>query len=34
MANAGIASYNVNINEKKAVYMGINGEQIVEPLQL
>jgi uncharacterized protein YbcV (DUF1398 family) len=34
MANAGIASYNVNINEKKAVYVGINGEQIVEPLQL
>ena len=34
MANAGIASYTVNINEKKAVYMGINNEQIVETLQL
>jgi uncharacterized protein YbcV (DUF1398 family) len=34
MANAGIASYTVNINEKKAVYVGINGEQIVEQLQL
>jgi uncharacterized protein YbcV (DUF1398 family) len=34
MANAGVASYTVNINEKKAVYGGINGEQIVEPLQL
>ncbi|MFP7298763.1 DUF1398 family protein [Neobacillus niacini] len=34
MANAGIVSYTVNINEKKAVYTGGNGEQIVEPLQL
>jgi uncharacterized protein YbcV (DUF1398 family) len=34
LANAGIASYTVNINEKKAVYTGINGDQIVEPLQL
>jgi uncharacterized protein YbcV (DUF1398 family) len=34
MANAGIASYTVNINQKKAVYVGITGEQIIEPLQL
>jgi uncharacterized protein YbcV (DUF1398 family) len=34
MANAGIASYTVNINEKKAVYMGINNVQIEETLQL
>jgi uncharacterized protein YbcV (DUF1398 family) len=34
MANAGITSYTVNINEKKAIYAGINGEQIVEPLRL
>jgi uncharacterized protein YbcV (DUF1398 family) len=34
MANAGIASYTVNINEKKVIYAGINGEQIVEPLRL
>ena len=34
MANAGITAYTVNINEKEAVYVGINGEQIVEPLQL
>jgi uncharacterized protein YbcV (DUF1398 family) len=34
MANAGIASYTVNINEKKAIYAGINGDQIVEPLRL
>jgi uncharacterized protein YbcV (DUF1398 family) len=34
LANAGISSYNVNINEEKAIYTGINGDQIVEPLQL
>jgi uncharacterized protein YbcV (DUF1398 family) len=34
MANAGIASYTVNINDKQAIYAGINGEQIVEPLRL
>lgn len=34
IANAGITSYNVNIIEKKAIYHAINGEQIVEPLQL
>ncbi|MEH7179790.1 DUF1398 family protein [Neobacillus vireti] len=34
IGNAGIAAYNVNITEKKATYAGINGEQIVEPLQL
>jgi uncharacterized protein YbcV (DUF1398 family) len=34
LANAGITSYTVYINEKKAVYVGINGEHIVEPLQL
>jgi uncharacterized protein YbcV (DUF1398 family) len=34
LANAGIASYSVNINEKKAVYVGLNSEQIVEPLRL
>jgi uncharacterized protein YbcV (DUF1398 family) len=34
MANAGIASYTVNINDKKVIYAGINGEQIVEPLRL
>ncbi|MCM3693627.1 DUF1398 family protein [Neobacillus niacini] len=34
LAIAGIASYTVNINEKKAIYAGINGEQIVEPLRL
>ncbi|WP_223594696.1 DUF1398 family protein [Neobacillus bataviensis] len=34
IANAGIKSYNVNITEKKAIYMGMNGEQLVEPLQL
>ncbi|MEH7332049.1 hypothetical protein V7161_05385 [Neobacillus drentensis] len=34
IANAGIKSYNVNITEKKAIYIGLNGEQIVEPLQL
>ncbi|WP_462411594.1 DUF1398 family protein [Neobacillus sp. Marseille-QA0830] len=34
MANAGIETYNVNIAEKRAIYTGKNGEQIVEPLQL
>lgn len=34
MANAGITSYNVNIPKKKAIYVGVNGEQIIEPLQL
>lgn len=34
IANAGIKAYNVNINEKKAIYVGMNGEQIIEPLQL
>jgi uncharacterized protein YbcV (DUF1398 family) len=34
MAVAGVTTYNVNIFEKKAIYVGINGEQIVEPLQL
>lgn len=33
IANAGITTYNVNITEKKAFYVGVNGEQIVEPLQ-
>ncbi|WP_040209107.1 DUF1398 family protein [Neobacillus jeddahensis] len=34
IADAGITSYNVNIVEKKAIYVAINGEQIEEPLQL
>jgi len=34
IANAGIKTYNVNITEKKAVYIGIHGEQMIEPLQL
>ncbi len=34
IANAGITNYNVNISEKKAIYLAINGEEIVEPLQL
>jgi len=34
MANAGVATYNVNITGKKAIYVAMNGEQIVEPLQL
>lgn len=34
LANAGIATYNVNITEKKATYVAVNGEQIVEPLPL
>ena len=33
LANAGISTYTVNIREKKAIYFGINGDQIVEPLQ-
>ena len=33
LANAGIKTYTVNINEKKAIYEGINGEQIVEQLR-
>jgi uncharacterized protein YbcV (DUF1398 family) len=34
LAAAGVTTYNVNIIEKKATYVGINGDQIVEPLQL
>ncbi|MBM7653435.1 DUF1398 family protein [Neobacillus cucumis] len=34
MANAGIITYMVSITEKNSVYVGINGEQIVEPLHL
>jgi uncharacterized protein YbcV (DUF1398 family) len=34
LASAGVTTYNVNINEKKATYVGTNGDQIVEPLQL
>ena len=34
MANAGITTYTVNIRNQKAMYSGINGEQIVETLQL
>jgi len=34
IANAGITTYTVNIINQKAAYSGINGEQIVEPLQL
>jgi uncharacterized protein YbcV (DUF1398 family) len=34
IANAGIKTYTVHITEKKAVYLGIHGEQILEPLQL
>ncbi len=34
IANVGITTYNVNITEKKAIYVGMNGEQIIEPLQL
>jgi uncharacterized protein YbcV (DUF1398 family) len=34
LAAAGVTTYNVNIIEKKATYVGINGDKIVEPLQL
>ncbi|WP_179292538.1 DUF1398 family protein [Bacillus sp. 7884-1] len=34
IANAGIITYTVNITEKKAIYMGVNGDQIVEPLKI
>jgi uncharacterized protein YbcV (DUF1398 family) len=34
LASAGVTTYNVNIIEKKATYVGTNGDQIVEPLQL
>lgn len=34
LASAGVTTYNVNITKKKATYVGINGDQIVEPLQL
>ncbi|WP_160723587.1 DUF1398 family protein [Bacillus sp. USDA818B3_A] len=34
IANAGISTYTVNIREKKSIYFGMNGDQIVEPLQL
>ncbi|MEH7117670.1 DUF1398 family protein [Neobacillus vireti] len=34
MANAGITTYTVNIMNQKSTYSGINGEQIVEALQL
>ena len=33
IANAGIKTYTVNINENKAIYLGMNGEQIVEQLR-
>lgn len=33
IANAGIKTNTVNINEKKAIYDAINGEQIVEQLR-
>jgi uncharacterized protein YbcV (DUF1398 family) len=32
LANAGVKSYQVNISDKKAIYLGANGEEIVEPL--
>ncbi|MDQ1003651.1 uncharacterized protein YbcV (DUF1398 family) [Neobacillus niacini] len=34
LASAGVITYNVNIIEKKAKYVGMNGDQIVEPLEL
>jgi uncharacterized protein YbcV (DUF1398 family) len=34
LAAAGVTTYNVNTIEKKATYVGINGDQLVEPLQL
>ncbi|MFB3168654.1 DUF1398 family protein [Neobacillus sp. 179-C4.2 HS] len=34
LAAAGVSTYNVNIIEKTATYVGIKGDQIVEPLQL
>ncbi|MEH7418165.1 DUF1398 family protein [Neobacillus drentensis] len=34
MANAGITTYTVKIPEKKALYLGMNGEQIEERIQL
>jgi uncharacterized protein YbcV (DUF1398 family) len=34
LAAAGVTTYYVNIIEKKATYVGIDGDQIVEPLQL
>jgi len=34
LANAGITSYNVNIPDKSAIYLGMNGEKIEEKLQL
>jgi uncharacterized protein YbcV (DUF1398 family) len=34
LAKAGIKTYTVNISEKKATYLGANGEEIVEPLKL
>jgi uncharacterized protein YbcV (DUF1398 family) len=34
MAAAGVSTYNVNIIDNKATYVGVNGDQIVEPLQL
>jgi uncharacterized protein YbcV (DUF1398 family) len=34
IANTGIKTYHVKISEKKAIYVGMNGEQIVEQLRL
>lgn len=34
LAAAGVTTYNVNIIDKKATYIGNNGDQIVEPLLL
>ena len=34
LAAAGVTTYNVDIIEKKATYVGIDGDQIVELLQL
>ena len=34
LAAAGVTTYNVNIIERSATYVGINGDKIVEPLQL
>ncbi|WP_442600038.1 DUF1398 family protein [Neobacillus sp. D3-1R] len=34
LANVGIATYTINISNKKATYVGMKGEQIVVELQL
>jgi uncharacterized protein YbcV (DUF1398 family) len=34
LANAGVATYNVHLIERKATYIASNGEQVVEPLRL